>query len=144
MGAIESIVLTWAAQGTPYLLSAPSWFVTAFLYRRNEALQKNIDLLRESAEKNIKDQYEKRLAEFGVSAATIERNSSVFSELRVSVADQSEAINHLVTSVAEMARDIQSNRTRWQDRGEAMQRSLDELRQKLDLLQDKIINRRGG
>lgn len=142
MGQLEQLILSWAAQGTPYLLSAISWVVTVFLYKRNEGLQKTIDDQRNNADARIRELYEKRLSEFGVSAAAIERNTNIFSELRASVADQSEAINHLVTSVTEMARDIQANRSRWHDRGEQMMRSLDTLQQRLDVVQNNL--RRGG
>lgn len=141
MGALEEAVVAFATQGTPYLLAALSWFVTLFLYRRTEELRKALDTQRDSAQQTIKDMYEKRLSEFGVSAATIERNSHIFSEVRASVGDQSEAINELVKSVAEMARDIQANRSRWQDKGEQIMRSLETLQQRIETLQGNLSRR---
>jgi Na+-transporting methylmalonyl-CoA/oxaloacetate decarboxylase gamma subunit len=130
--ATFTAILSW---GGGWVLAVLSFLVIVYMDKRIKELHTKCDEQREAGEIAVKEQYEKRLSEFKELVSVIERSTAALTTMKVSIDNRTETINQIVTGFANLVKDLEINRERWKDRGEAWSRQLDDIRTRVEALQ---------
>lgn len=119
------------------MLSALLIIAIVFMDKRIKELHLKCDDQRTAGENAVKEQFEQRLDEFKSILAGLERSTSALNTMQIAVDARTETINHLVAGFANLVRDLENNRERWRERGEAWSAQLAELKSRVEKLQAK-------
>lgn len=130
-GALETLL----AQGTGWVVAVLCMVAVIVLTRKNDALHKTCDDQRDASEAAVREQYEKRLAEFGTIMTALGESSIALGAMQDGVKARTEAINHLIAGFANLVRDLENNRMKWDERGKEIIGQLTDLRNRLEELQ---------
>jgi hypothetical protein len=127
-------ILSW---GGGWVLSVLLIIAIVFMDKRIKELHAKCDDQRSAGEIAVNEQFEKRLDEFKTILAGLERSTSALNTMQVAVDNRTETINHLVAGFANLVRDLENNRERWRERGEAWSIQLADLKSRVEKLQAK-------
>jgi predicted nucleic acid-binding Zn-ribbon protein len=127
-------ILSW---GGGWVLSVLLIIAIVFMDKRIKELHTKCDDQRSAGEIAVNEQFEKRLDEFKTILAGLERSTSALNTMQVAVDNRTETINQLVAGFANLVRDLENNRERWRERGEAWSIQLADLKSRVEKLQAK-------
>lgn len=124
-------------QGTGWVLFVLALIVIYVQNKQITAMYKEANVVRDAAETAVKDQYDKRIAEFREIVDALGRTTTALDGMQETVEARTEAINQLVIGFSKLVRDLEVNRERWNDKGETIMRSIEDLRNHIRLIQGR-------
>lgn len=137
-GIIETALTTLLAQGAGWVIAVLLIVAIIFQSRKIDNLGKACDTQRDLAEAAVREQYEKRLTEFGIVLDVMGQSTTALNAMRDSVAARTEAVNQLVIGFANLVRDVEANSVRWQDRGNTITSQLENIRSRVEEMQRRL------
>lgn len=129
-----STILSW---GGGWVLSVLLIIAIIFMDKRIKELHAKCDEQRSAGETAVSEQFEKRLEEFKTILGGLERSTSALNSMQIAVDNRTEIINQLVSGFANLVRDLENNRERWRERGDAWTTQLADLKARVEKLQAK-------
>lgn len=135
---IGSALTTLIAQGS-------GWIIAVLLGLYAYLLDKRVTQTRDAANKQnelanaaVRDQYEKRLAEFREILDVMANSTNTVKGMHGSLTATTEAINQLAIGFSKLLSEFQSQQVRWDDKGGNMAKQLDDIRQRVESLQREV------
>jgi uncharacterized protein YukE len=122
-------------QGLGYVISVILGLYIMVQDKRYTKLQDACNSQADAAELAVKEQYEKRLAEFRTILDAMTSSTHTTNAMHSSLNATTEAINQLVAGFAKLLTEYQASQMRWEDKGGNMSKQLDDIRQKVEMLQ---------
>lgn len=135
MDMLSPAIAEFMKQGAGYALAVIIGFYCWVLDNRLAKSRTECNSQAEAANKAVQDQYEKRLAEFREILDVMTNSTQTVNATNTSIAITTDAINQLAAGFAKLLHEFQSLATRWDDRGGTMQKQLEDLRLRLEVLQ---------
>lgn len=139
-GVTKAALETLLAQGTGWIVAVLLIVAVIFLNKKNDKMQTMLDNCRSVSEEAAKEQFEKRLSEFKNLLEALNRSSEALATMRSSVDARTEAINQLVAGFANLVRDLEINRDRWSEKGEAWSQQIGDIRSRAENMQQGITD----
>jgi len=131
----ETAVTTLLTQGTGWVVAVLLGIWCYVLDKRLAAAGGACDIQVSAANQAVKDQYEKRLAEFREILDVMTNSTNTVNAMHGSVSATTEAINQLAAGFAKLLTEFQNQHTRWDDKSGTMSQQLEDLRHRLEVLQ---------
>lgn len=135
---IEEAISALLKEGVGWTVAVLLGAVIIFLDRRVAKLQAQCEQQAASANKAVQEQYEKRLEEFRELIEVMSNQTQTVKAMHGSLAATTEAINQLAQGFAKLLSEFQSQQSRWDDRGGAMAKQLEDIRSRLEALQREV------
>ena len=135
---VTPAVLALIKEGSGWAVSVLLGCWSIYLYKQVEKSRTICDKSTEAANQAVKDQYEKRLAEFRELIEVMANSTATVKAMHGSLTATTEAINQLAQGFAKLLAEFQSQQSRWDDRGSGMARQLEDIRQRLENLQREV------
>lgn len=137
-GIIKQALEALISQGGGWLIAALLLVAVIVLSRKLEKAQNLCDTKHIEAEKEIRDQFEKRLKEHRELLDALNRSTGALQTMQISVDARTEAINNLVAGFAALVRDQEASRVRFMEKADGLAGALTDIRGRLEDLQRRV------
>lgn len=131
----RTAITTLLMQGTGWVVAVLLGIWAWIMDKRLAALHVTCDVQARAAEVAVREQYEKRLDEFKIVLDVMTTQTNTVKALHQSQLSATESINQLAAAFTTMLRETETSRSKWEDRGGNLARSLEDIRSRIEQLQ---------
>lgn len=122
-------------QGTGYVLTVLVGLYAWVLDKRIQKRDDDADKAAQIANAALLDMYEKRINEFRELLDVMSGSTQTVTAMHNSLTASTEAINQLAAGFATLLNQFHAHQARWDDRGGAMAKQLDDIQHRIESLQ---------